>query len=106
MSVKRGTPQSWIKRQSSIKNGSELRPKLRMSGRGRSAGLVTKEFRRGYSVVTTKRWQNCNMRYDSSSSDESLCTVAVQYRVAADSCWREEELEAKIAKTSWRKCGL
>ena len=37
------------------------------------------------------------VRYDSSSSEESISTVAVQYRIAAERDRKEKELEATVA---------
>ena len=37
------------------------------------------------------------VRYDSSSSDESPSTAALQYQVAVERCRREKELEGNIA---------
>ena len=49
---------------------------------------------------THKRWKSSGVRYGSSLSDESLSTEAVQHRVAAERCRREEEFEAQIAGES------
>ena len=48
--------------------------------------------------------QQC-VRYDSSSSGQSLSIVVVQYRVAAERCMREKELEENIAQVGAKIAG-
>ena len=45
------------------------------------------------------------VRCDSSWSDESLSTVTVQHRIAAEQHMREEELEGKIAQLEAKIAG-
>ena len=75
-----------------------------MSGQERSAGRATKRvpfwlFR--FHKQASEEHET--VRYESSSSEESMGTVAVQCRIAAELDRKQKEMAAKIAKLGEEK---